>query len=216
MRAINKGPEPASLTRHRQTSNCNYDNYVGKADLRHALVTEQRGLCCYCMGRIENKPTSIKIEHWQCQTQYPSEQLNYRNLLAACLGGQGQPSDQQHCDTKKGDSALKWNPATPRDRIETRVRYDPDGTIRSDDAAFDAQLRGVLNLNLTWLKNNRKSVYDGFLDWLRMEKNRIQGPVPRERLERKRNRYSAGAGVLTPYGQVAVWLLEQKLARMAT
>ena len=52
MKAIAKGPEPASLTAHRQTPHGNYDNYAAKDHLRSALVAEQRGLCCYCMGRI--------------------------------------------------------------------------------------------------------------------------------------------------------------------
>lgn len=216
MRTISKGREPASLTRHRLTPHGDYENYEGKADLRHALVTEQRGLCCYCMGRIHDRPTTMKVEHWQCQAQYPTEQLNYRNLLGACLGGHGQPRQKQHCDTKKGDGSLQWNPADPADRIETRVRYELDGSIRSDDATFDAQLEDVLNLNLAVLKNNRKGVYDAVLDWLSREKSKIQGPVPRERLERERDRYVTGTGELPPFRQVAVWLLRQKLARMAT
>lgn len=81
MRAVTKGPEPASLTRHRLTPHCDYDNYAEKDDLRYALVTEQRGLCCYCMGRIRNGPAAVKIEHWQCQARYPVEHLSYRNLL---------------------------------------------------------------------------------------------------------------------------------------
>ena len=47
MRAITKGPEPVSLTVHRQTPHGDYGNYEAKDDLRYALVTEQRGLCCY-------------------------------------------------------------------------------------------------------------------------------------------------------------------------
>jgi len=61
MRAITKGPEPPSLTAHRQTPPCDYDNYTDKDGLRHSLVTEQRGLCCYCMGRIRNGPKTMKI-----------------------------------------------------------------------------------------------------------------------------------------------------------
>ena len=89
MKAITKGPEPASLTAHRQTPHCDYDNYAPKNELRNALATEQRGLCCYCMGRIRPEPASMKIEHWRCQTHYSNEQLDYRNLLGACLGGIG-------------------------------------------------------------------------------------------------------------------------------
>ena len=100
MREIAKGAEPVSLTRHRQIPHCDYDNYAPKNELRHALVTEQRGLCCYCMGRIRNGPTIMKIEHWRCQANHPDKQLNYRNLLGACLGGHGQPAHLQHCDTQ--------------------------------------------------------------------------------------------------------------------
>jgi uncharacterized protein (TIGR02646 family) len=215
MKAINKGPEPVSLTRHRLSENCDYDNYREKSDLRRALVTEQRGLCCYCMDRIHDRPKGMKIEHWQCQAQYPAEQLKYRNLLGACLGGQGLPSELQHCDTKKGDSPLQWNPANLEHRIEARVRYEPDGSVRSDDTVFDEQLNNILNLNLQLLKNSRKRVYDAVVEWWSWEKSRLRGPVPRERLVRERDRYVAGTSELAPFRQVAVWLLGQKLARMA-
>ena len=215
MRQIAKGAEPASLTAHRQTPPCDYDNYTPKDDLRHALVTEQRGLCCYCMGRVHNGPTTMKIEHWRCQSRHPAEQLIYRNLLGACLGGNGQPAHLQHCDTRKGDSDLQWNPAEAAHHIETRVRYELDGSIHADDAVFDGQLHEVLNLNLPLLKNNRKGILDAVLAWWRGEKARISGPVPRERFVRERDKHIAGNGEIAPYCPVAVWWLGQRLARMA-
>ena len=214
MRAIVKGAEPVSLTAHRRTPHCDYDNYADKDLLREALVSEQLGLCCYCMGRIHNGPTTMKIEHWRCRSRYPAEQLGYRNLLGACLGGDGQPVRLQHCDTRKGDRDLGWNPADPAHHVETRLRYEPDGSIRSDEADFDAQLTKVLNLNLAILKNNRKGVLDAVLEWWTQEKRRLRGPVPRARFESERDRRGAGAGHLEPYCQVAVWWLEQRLARM--
>lgn len=214
MRAITKGVEPASLTAHRQGAHCDYENYADKDALRHALVAEQRGICCYCMRRIHNGPTTMKIEHWRCQSRYPAEQLNYRNLLGACLGGDGQPPGLQHCDTRKGDRDLRWNPADPAHRIETRLRYELDGSIRSDDAQFDAELVDVVNLNLPILKNNRKKVLDAMLDWWREEKRRIGGAVPRARFQRERHRHTDGAADMEPFCQVAVWWLEQRLARM--
>ncbi len=215
MRQIVKGAEPPSLTAHRQTPHCNYDNYGPKDDLRHALVTEQRGLCCYCMGRIHNGPATMKIEHWRCQSRHPDEQLNYRNLLGACLGGPEQPAHLQYCDTRKGDSDLQWNPAAAAHHIETRVRYELDGSIRADDAVFDNQLHQVLNLNLPLLKNNRKGILDAVLDWWRRERARIGGHVPRERFVREREKYIAGNGEIAPYSPVAVWWLGQRLAGMA-
>lgn len=214
MRQIVKGAEPPSLTAHRLTPDCDYDNYNDMDSLRHALVTEQRGICCYCMGRIRNGPTTMKVEHWRCQSRHPPEQLVYRNLLGACRGGEGAPPVQQHCDTRKGDQDLQWNPADPGHHIETRLRYEADGSIRSDEIDFDQQLETVLNLNLPLLKNNRKGVLDAVLQWWQHEKSRIRGPVPRPAFERERTRRTDGAEDLEPFSQVAVWWLNQRLARM--
>lgn len=213
MRAITKGAEPASLTVHRQTSHCDYDNYADKDALRHALVTEQRGICCYCMGRIRNGPTTMKIEHWHCQDRYPNEQLDYRNLLGACMGGKGQPRRFQHCDTRKDNLDLLWNPANPAHHIETRIRYEADGKIRSDDPDFDAQLDEVLNLNIVILKNNRRGVLDAILSWWQREKISRRGPIPRTVVKQERDRLVGEAGEVQPFCQVAVWWLERRLAR---
>ena len=215
MRTISKGTEPASLTTHRKTPHSDYDNYPDKAELRRALVSEQRGTCCYCMGRIHACPDRMKIEHWRSRSRYPNEELDYRNLLAACRGGDGKPLRLQHCDTRKGDDDLRWNPADPEHRIESRVRYEADGSIRSRDHVFDSQIAGVLNLNLPLLKNNRKAVWDGIAEWWRGERNRLAQPVPRARLERERNRHADTSGALKPFSQVAVWWLDQRLQRVS-
>ena len=112
-----------------------------------------------------NRELRLREFRWRCQSRYPKEQLNYRNLLAACRGGEGQPPNLQHCDTRKEDRDLEWNPADTAYHIETRVRYELDGSIRADDEDFDDQLNDVLNLNLPLLKNNRKSIYDAVLQW---------------------------------------------------
>ena len=215
MRANTKGPEPVSLTAHRKKPHSDYGNYEAKDDLRHALITEQRGLCCYCMGRIRPERASMKIEHWRCREHYEGEQLKYRNLLGACLGGGGTPAHLQHCDTKKGDKDLTWNPADRTRDIATRIWYELDGSIRSDDADFDGQLKNVLNLNLPAVKNHRKRLLDAVLDWWKHEKARIGGPVPRDRFTRKRDEHIDGNGELEPYSQVPVWWLDQRLAKIA-
>ena len=216
MRTILKGAEPRSLTEHRAITPSNYDNYTDKDELRRALESEQRGLCCYCMSRIRPDRNSMKIEHWHSQARYPDRSLDYTNLLGACLGGEGQPTGLQHCDTKKGDTDLKWNPANPSHHIETRLRYEVDGSIRSDDPTFDAQLCQMLNLNLAKLKNNRKGVFDAVLEWWCYEKAKHQGRALRSRLERERRRRTPQTGKLQPYCQVAVWLVDQRLAEMST
>lgn len=211
MREIVKAAEPPSLTAHRKTAHCDFDNYGDKPTLRAALVAEQRGICCYCMGRIRDDLARMKIEHWQCQARYPGEQLSYRNLLGACRGGEGQPPRKQHCDTRKGDRDLQWNPADPGHHIETRLRYELDGSIRADDPAFDAELDTVLNLNLPRMRDNRKGVLDGLLAWW----SALPKPVPRARLEKEIAARGDGVGALAPYSQVAIWWLCQKLGRMA-
>ena len=215
MRGITKNREPRSLAIHRRTQYSDYNNYEDKETLRQALVAEQRGLCCYCMSRIRCNPDSMKIEHWRCQSRYTAQQLNYRNLLGACTGGEGLPPHLQTCDTRKADRDLKWNPAEPSHYIRTCIRYEPDGSIRSDDTEFDTQLEDVLNLNLIFLKNNRKGVLDAVLEWWKKERARRRGPVPRARFEAERDKRIGGTGDLVPYCQVAAWWIEQRLTRMS-
>jgi uncharacterized protein (TIGR02646 family) len=216
MRTITKGAEPRSLVEHRTGAHCDYANYLDKDDLRASLVRDQRGLCCYCMTRVEATAEKMKIEHWRCQARNGDLELTYSNLLAACLGGHGQPETLQHCDTRKGDQDLKFNPANNAHHIEQRIRFEMDGTIKSGDAEFDAQLNAVLNLNLPLLKNRRKGVLTAILDWWKSEKVRLKGPVPFDQLVRERSRRAGdGAGHLTPFDPVAVWWLDQRLGRRA-
>jgi len=84
MRSIQKGHEPGTLTRHRNSAHADYENYAAKDTLRVSLVTEQRGLCCYCLSRIRANAQAMKIAHWHSQDRYPAEQLDYQNLLGAC------------------------------------------------------------------------------------------------------------------------------------
>jgi uncharacterized protein (TIGR02646 family) len=216
MRAITKGREPRSLVEHRANDHSDYENYADKPGLRAALVRDQRGLCCYCMTRVEATSTAMKVEHWRCQSGNPDLDLTYSNLLAACLGGHGQPEALQHCDTRKGERNLKLNPSDPSHRIEQRIRFELDGTITSSDVEFTAQLDDVLGLNLPILRNRRKSVLTGILEWWKSEKARLRGPVPRERLVRERTRLvGAGSGRLAPFDPVAVWWLDQRLSGSA-
>lgn len=72
----------------------------------------------------------------------------------------------QHCDTRQGERGISRNPAVPADRVEDLIRYQPDGTITSDDIQFDRDLNDVLNLNVAFLKNNRKATLNGFKETL--------------------------------------------------
>jgi uncharacterized protein (TIGR02646 family) len=204
VRIITKGAEPNSLARHRAQAHSNYDNYAQKDELRAALVGEQKALCCYCTGRIRAASTAMKIEHWQCQTAYPEQQLAYGNLLGACLGGEGKSPTEQHCDTRKADRDLKWNPANTAHVVEARLRFLVDGTVESTDAEFNLQLNDVLGLNLNYLKNSRKAVLDIVLMWWRSK------PKGRQKIQQQID-HRLNAAEYQPFSPVAVWFLRQKL-----
>lgn len=202
-----KGTEPRSLYRHRPTPHADFDNYADKGTLRRVLVTEQRGLCCYCMGRITSDPATMKIEHWRSRAGFPDDQLRYWNLLAACNGSEGRRRAEQHCDTYKGDRPLCFNLANPNHAVEHRITYGSDGMIHSEYEEFDQQLNRVLNLNVASLKNARKAKLDGVLRTLGQAKQ----PISRRLIEGMINVELPAHGALPQYCQVAVYWLQRKL-----
>ncbi len=206
MRTIQKGPEPASLTQHRQQPHADYDNYGDKAALRQSLVAEQHGLCCYCQSRIRATPEGMKIEHWQCQADHPARQLDFGNLHGACLGGHGRPEREQHCDTRKGNNGLCFSVCDPAHPIERQIRFLGDGTIKADDATIDDALNVVLNLNLPRLVSNRKAVLAAFQQRL-MDGRRVD---PARELPKWDG---SEPGDLPEFAQVVVYWLRKKQAR---
>lgn len=207
MRTIRKRPEPATLAEHRCTPFADYDNYADKESLRQALVKEQRGLCCYCLSRIRPHADHMKIEHWHCRERYPREQLDYANLLGACLGNTGR---EQHCDTRKASHDLSRNPARPEHRVEESVRFMGDGRIGSNDPRFERELDEVLNLNAAFLRNNRKAVLDAFKEALNG-----RGPLARSALETELRKWNGELHDhdLEPFCQVVVYWLRKRLSR---
>lgn len=208
MRNIAKGAEPKSLEAHRCSTHANYDNYAEKPMLREALVAEQRGLCCYCLSRIFADSNKMKIEHWQSQENYSMRQLDYDNLLGACMGGQGKPRKFQHCDTRKGIQDLSLNPADPAQDVERLIHYLSDGTIHSSNPKFDKEINEILNLNTALLKANRKAVLDGFLG-----SKPKQGDWKNSSLAKWLAEWNGDSGndVLDPHCQVVVYWLRKRL-----
>lgn len=209
MRRIRKGQEPASLTEHRSAPGTDYEGYRDKDTLRAYLVKEQRGLCCYCLSRIRPQRDSTKIEHWHCQAHYSTEQLDYANLLGACMGNKGQPG-KDHCDTRKGDRDLSRNPANPTHAVEDAIHFPGDGRVFSHDPAFDAELNEVLNLNFKFLVNNRKATLRAFQETLPK-----RGPLSRTALEKWLRQWNGEGddGELPAFCQVVVYWLRKRLAR---
>ncbi len=210
MRNIQKTTEPQSLTQHRCDTDSNYENYAKKNDLRKSLVSEQRGIRCYCMQRIRPNLESIKIEHWQCQDKYPKRQLDYDNLLGACLGGTGKSKRDQHCDTRKGNDDISFNPADPFHDVESKLQFLGDGTIKSSDLQFNQEINNVLNLNESSLTRNRKAVLNA------LQQSFMKGNPSKTAIEKELRKWNGDNGEeLEPFCQVVIYYLRKKLKRMS-
>jgi uncharacterized protein (TIGR02646 family) len=211
MRNINKKPEPQSLTKHRCNTDSDYDNYAKKGDLRENLVSEQHGICCYCMQRIRSDSESMKIEHWQSQSpnKFPKKQLDYGNLLGACLGGVGKPKRDQHCDTRKGDDDISFNPANPSHDVESLFKFLGTGKIEANNPQIQSQIDNVLNLNHPRLVNSRREVINAFTQTLQNEKARNT-----DLFRHLANWDGINGTQLAPFCQVVVYYLRKKIKKM--
>ena len=204
------------LREYRSTQNATYEDSPKEA-LRQNLLQEQKFLCAYCMSRITEK--TMSVEHWQCRSNYPAQELSYQNLLAVCDGNEGQPPCKQHCDTRKGDKDLAFNPADPTHHARLKIRYLwSTGKIESEDAAFCTELggekrgtEGILNLNLEKLKNNRRAVIR------RVERTLQSLPSNARKAQIQpllvRWNTADSQGMLPEYAGVAIYFLEKRLAK---
>ncbi|WP_338323270.1 retron system putative HNH endonuclease [Bifidobacterium catulorum] len=170
MLLIEKADQPLSLVedvmrlrlgekRNPGSRQVRYDNLSAetKRDVQRSLLSEQRGLCAYCMGRITLK--SMHIEHYHAQhagTDSDDElSVRYDNMLAVCDGGRGLPYEQQTCDTHRRNDELSVNPWNDGD-IRS-IRYGSNGEMRSERAAVDFDIQWTLNLNEKRLVRNRRA-----------------------------------------------------------
>jgi uncharacterized protein (TIGR02646 family) len=210
---IVKKPEPALLAQYRiHPENSGYDGLPqdAKNAVRQQLLDEQGYLCAYCMQRLENDPLKTKIEHWHCQEKYRNEQLDYKNMLVVCKGNEGQPPENQHCDTKKGSQELHYNPSekTHYPVFEEHITYSGDGTIKSTEPALETDLE-VLNLNYSRLKTNRKEVLTALLKVLSKEPGKRTPSEIQQLLANWQQKDKVGA--YKEYCGIACYYLNKKL-----
>lgn len=235
MRAITKLPEPRSLARNRSrtdvTSPSAYDDLPDKDDIREQLVKEQRWLCAFCGCKIIDAPLKMKIAHWKPRKlikldangreTFPNlpDQLSYWNMLGVCKGNEGKPLKFQHCDSHQGNMPLSRNPANPAHRIEDFISFLPDGSVVSSDSQLNFELgckkadgtfdEGVLNLNLPFLRANRKGELDGFKDYL-VKRGHLTKQQVSKLLSEWRGEHP---GELKPFAPVIAYWLKKRLAR---
>jgi uncharacterized protein (TIGR02646 family) len=158
MRHTPKGAEPAGLAHYRQVLGSSYEGPgFPHQEVRDALVRDQRGLCCFCMGRIRAEADKMKVAHFVPRTTERSLEMAWSNLLGACLGlvdGTDRRPGNQTCDTRQGNLHLSIDPRSGA--ISSQIEYSSgDGRIsiaRSGchESAYESLQRDVdvaLNLN---------------------------------------------------------------------
>ncbi len=185
MRWIRKSVPPASFQEYIKAENADFDEIDDKEGLRASLVNEQKGVCAYCQQIL--KEGKIKLEH-HCERSIcngkegkPDRRLDFKNLLAVCLGVGGIKADR-HCDTRKSDfkeseddllitqkpTSKKVLPITLNPTIPAHIatiHYKSSGKLVSTNDQYQEELNRVLALNVQHLKEARRN------KWITIYKN---------------------------------------------
>lgn len=208
---IHKSQEPNSFTSHRCSVNASFSNipFDVKNKLKDALLKEQGYLCAYCMQRIDS--SKMKIEHFLSQSNNKSKELDYSNFFACCLGNEGKNFSAQHCDTHKRDSSISINPADNNIDIQSTIYYTNNGEIKSHNKQYDFDVNNTLNLNVAYLKNNRKSIIKS----LELYLSSFAGMAKKSELKKSLARWQEKdpAGCYKQYAGVAIYYFSKKLQR---
>lgn len=224
MKQITKIAEPQTLVQHRARQHSNFDNIPSSAkeDLRQNLLSEQGYICCYCLKRIPEKVEKdgrisydMKVEHFQCQDNYPQLQLAYTNLFGSCTGNEGKPKKLQTCDTRKGNVDLSLSLLSNAPNCETLFKYNAEGEISSvdDNEEINCQLNEVLNLNMQTLKDGRRQVYLEVQKKIEAEsKNLGNGHLKIRYFEQEKQKWLArNDNKFKPFCMVAIYYLSKKI-----
>jgi uncharacterized protein (TIGR02646 family) len=224
MKQITKIVEPNSLVQHRANQPAFFDNLplLAKEELRQHLLLEQGHICCYCMKRIPEKVEidsainyEMKVEHFQCQDNFPVLQLTYSNLFGACIGNEGKPKKLQTCDTCKGNQDLTINPISHAPNCESLFKYNPEGEISSinDNEEVNKQLNEVLNLNMQTLKDCRRQVYLEVQQRAELARKQLRNrPLTIKYFEQEREKWLIKSeNKYRPFCMVAVYYLTKKI-----
>jgi uncharacterized protein (TIGR02646 family) len=211
MRYFSKASPPDCLTTLRATPGASYAHLSQsgcKQIVREVLVHDQRQLCCYCMERIASSEHQMKIEHWAPQNGARDNDLDWSNLLGACLGnqdGRSQPAGDRHCDTAKGENTISIRPTDGS--CDSLVEYKRDGTVFSSAPHVQKDLDETLNLNVKRLRDGRKVALKEYLDKLARQNG---GAWPRPILEKELARLREAVPRI-PYDGILISYLARKL-----
>ncbi len=166
--------EPDTLKNYRKiTPNASYKGFSDKDQkLKKSLLSEQNGICAYCMQRINlklnkfHKP-QIEVEHLKSQEKHPNLSLNYENMIGVCNGNS---RGIEHCDKSKKSMELKKLFPTHKN-CESLITYSRSGEIKSNsnnqEVTHDINI--LLNLNNQRLVEYRKNTIDLIIEHLTLK-----------------------------------------------
>lgn len=194
-----------------------------KSDIQSSLLAEQRHLCAYCESQIQIGTMKIehwypqshdRKEHNQngscssddLRNKHHSDEkpdflkensaIDYTNMLGVYCGGAISSNARGKvltCDSMKGNRVISLYPPNPSSLQS--VSYDlKNGTIFSAIPEIDRELNEILNLNSTYLLQNRMNALMEYKQkWhhhLQKEKNRKRFLEKKDRIRIARSQIS--------------------------
>ena len=202
---IKKKRIPSSLVEYKRTINASFDNLPRevKDRLRTSLLKEQGYICAYCMKKLEDDSSKVKIEHYVARNE--ENELEYKNLLAVCKGNDSEPFEKQTCDTRKGNREIKINPQVNSDVLT--ISYTSNGEIKSSNSDYQKDFEDTLNLNDTFgLVKARRDA----LNSLKRNLDRRRTHLTKDTIRRKYLQYSE-AEIKESYVGILLWYLQKKM-----
>ena len=218
-----KREQKSLLDRHDPKSARTAFDCLDKNIIRTVLVSEQHGLCAYCMRRIDHSSTTT-IEHWQPIEKNVDGAIDYRNMLGVCDGGRNVDTSVDDrrilcCDASKGNQEITINPCNSEHM--RKIRYNEDGKIYTfpRDETLERDINEVLCLNgvggldtstrLIW---NRREAYRAFQRFIK--ENTGKGKISRRAIE-NRIKYLEDKEVYDEFAGVILYLLKRKLKQFS-
>lgn len=202
---IKKNRIPSSLVEYKQTINASFDNLPKevKDKLRTSLLKEQGYICAYCMKKLEDDSSKVKIEHYIARNE--ENELDYNNLLAVCKGNEGEPFERQTCDTRKGNREVKINPQVNSDILT--IGYTSNGEIKSSNLDYQEDFDNILNLNDSFglVKARREA-----LNSLKRKLSKSKTHLKRDIIKRIYTRYSE-TEIKESYVGILLWYLQKRM-----
>lgn len=182
MRHIRKTLEPAALTAFKAKATDDWTPTYGdlraaeKQPMRDAACAEQGYICAYCerpitptdrnyeclvwheSGQRGEPPTGVGLEHIAAQSAAEHLALEWRNLVAVCVGLTEATSDglpDEVCERERGDTALSVHPVDDP-RVGERLEFGSNGHVRGLDEKAHKDV-ATLGLDHAWYVKRRKA-----------------------------------------------------------